>query len=128
MKEAIKDAKIVGGYTLENASKVTRALQVVSDAKGGYDDSALLAEYDKTGGYITKNGDKVKMGSFYDFANKKARVEPKVIFIFNVNGQFVDVPAGEEMPGDVKATRILKAKVEQLEEEEVEVKPKKGKK
>lgn len=119
------------GYDLVNDEKADRALNGtlkgngerfggVVKADGTWDDAALLAEYDKLGGLITKNGDKVVSGSFYDFKNKVAREVPEVKFVFNVNGKFVEVPAGVELPGEVKAVQIL-AKAE-------EEKPRKRKK
>lgn len=67
----------------------------------------LLAEYDRIGGLIQKGGDKVKTGSFYDFKGKRPRTEPKVFFTYSVNGKFVDVPDGTELPGEVKAAKIM---------------------
>ena len=119
----------VGKFILVNAEKVDRALHGTPNDKGEYrggvakedgtyENSALLAEYDKIGGLIRVGGDKVKTGSFYDFKKKKPRVKPEVVFVFNVNGKFVEVADGVELPGQVKAARIA-------EEDE---KPKKGKK
>lgn len=120
------------GYDLVNDEKADRALNGRIDDKserhggvikadGTWDDAALLAEYDKLGGLITKANDKVVTGSFYDFRNKVARAIPEVKFVFNVNGKFVEVPAGVELPGEVKAVKVL-AKAE------AEVKVKKSKK
>lgn len=93
---------IINGFKLENAAKLERAETVV-----GSDATTLLAEYDRLGGLITKNGDKVKTGSFYDFEAKKPRAKPKVVFVYTVDGEFVDVPEGEELPGEVRAARTL---------------------
>ncbi len=119
------------GYDLVNDEKADRALNGtmndkseriggVIKADGTWDDAALLAEYDKLGGLITKGNDKVVTGSFWDFRNKAARAVPEVKFVFNVNGKFVEVPLGVELPGEVKAVKVLaKAEAE---------KPKKSKK
>lgn len=112
--------KKIKGYVLKNPEKVERALEGtltdkgtyvggVRNSDGTYDDAALLAEYDRLGGYIeTKEGDKVVTGSFYDFKNRKPHKEPQVKTVFFVNGEFVEVPADKPVPGIVKAAKILK--------------------
>lgn len=108
----------VGDFELVNAEKVERALTgsvsgngtkvggVVKE-DGSYDDAALLAEYDKLGGLIKKGGDRVVMGSFYDFKNKRPQKDPKVKFVYYVNNTFVEVEEGSELPGIVKAVKVL---------------------
>ena len=109
----------INGYTLVNKDKVERALKGspnsqgvfiggVQKADGSYGEAEFIAEYDRIGGLITKGGDKVKTGSFYDFAAKKPREEPKVVFLFRVNNQEVEVEDGEVLPGIVKAAKVLK--------------------
>lgn len=126
----------IGGYTLVNEEKLDRALNgtLLADGSkiggvvredGTYDEVELITEYDKLGGLILRGNDKVKTGSFYDFKNKKARKEPEVMFIFNINGKFVEVPDGKELPGEVRAAKILS---EEVAEEKVDKKSKKGKK
>lgn len=123
----------IKGFELVNEEKANRALNGtqrgdgtmfggIIKEDGSYDDNALLAEYDKLGGLITKNGDKVKTGSFYDFKTRKALKEPKVVFEFFVNGKFVEVPEGVEMPGEVKAAKILKEEAVEESEEKAEKK------
>lgn len=113
--------KRVRGFDLRNEDKVRRALDGSPDASGGakggvrkedgsFEDKDLLAEYDRIGGFISKNGDKVKTGSFYDFRNKRPRVKPEVVFVYRVEGKEVEVPEGTELPGKVKAARILAEK------------------
>lgn len=125
----------VKGYDLSNPEKLERALHGtivtggnkvggVAREDGTFDDDALLAEYDKLGGLITKGTDKVKTGSFYDFANKKPFANPKVIFTYRVNDKVVEVEEGVELPGVVKAAKVL-AEEEAKEEEKEE--PKLGK-
>lgn len=129
-----------GSFDLLNADKVTRALDGsptpngsvggVRKSDGSYDSNELLAEYDKLGGLIRKGTDKVKTGSFYDFKLKEARKEAKLVFLYRVNGHEVEVEDGTELPGVIKATRILEAEkgkkkekvvdeVKEVEEEEV---------
>lgn len=81
-------------------------------------ESSLLAEYDKLGGLITKDGDVVKMGCFYDFKAKKAIAQPTVVLVFNINGKKREVLADEPLPAIVRAAK----------EENSEAKGKKDKK
>lgn len=108
----------VGEYVLLNEEKAQRALLGTPGPEGGYvggvqkpdgtyNELELLAEYDKMGGAIKKGTDKVKMGSFYDFKNKKPRAKPVVTFEFRINGKVVEVGEGEEVPNVVKAARVL---------------------
>ena len=108
----------IKGYTLTNLEKVRRVLEGVPSRTGAmvggiikedgtYDEDELLAMYDRIGGGITKNGDTVQMGSFYDFRNKRPHEKAKVMLEFRVNGSLVVVPAEEEAPAIVKAARIV---------------------
>ncbi len=119
---------IVKNFELVNGDKVRRALEGnpnrdgeivggILAEDGTYDEGELLAAYDKLGGLIRKNGDKVKMGSFYDFKAKKMRAVPQIVLLYRVNGKVIEVPEGAEEPGIVKASKILK---EQENEERVE--------
>ena len=116
----------VGKYTLMNMEKVTRALEGspndrgelnggVADGEGNFKPESLLAEYDRIGGLIRVESDKVVTGSFYDFKGRKPKAEAEVKFIYKVNGKFVEVKEDAEVPGEVKAAKILveevKAKV-----------------
>ena len=70
-------------------------------------DEVKLAEYDKLAGYITKDGNKVKTGSFWDFDKRKMREVSKVIIVFkDLNGEKVEVGENEVVPITVKAARI----------------------
>ncbi len=126
----------IQGYTLVNSEKFDRALNGVRQAddsyKGGVgngayldegnwkrdgedltDDevieleSSLLAEYDRLGGLIIKGDDKVKTGSFWNFKGRKAHENPKIFFVYSVNGRIVEIPEGTELPGEVRAARFL---------------------
>lgn len=144
----------VKGYELVNAEKVNRALNgfqkndgtiIGGIGKGAYRvdgvwkredtdlnekeveelESALLAEYDRLGGFIRKNGDKIKTGSFYNIKAKKPLAVPNIFYIYKVGSRFVEVPEGKELPGEVKAVKILTA---QLDEEKAEKVSKRAKK
>lgn len=81
-------------------------------------DSAILAEYDKLGGLIKRGDDKVKTGSFWNFKARKPHETPVIVFTYKVNGKFVDVNEGTELPGIIKATKQL----EEAQNEKIEVK------
>lgn len=89
---------------------------------------ALLAEYDRIGGLVKKGSDKVKTGSFYDFKAKCPRAVAKVVFVFWVNGKSVEVPDGVELPGIVKAAKVLEESSDDaFSPEETDEAPKKKK-
>ena|SRR3990167_1636484 len=109
-----------GRFKLINESKVDRALNGIpmqdGARKGGiikedgtFDPYALIAEYDKMGGLIKKGPDKLKTGCFYNFKLRKAKENPEIVFLFRVNGREVEVKDGVELPGVIKAARILEA-------------------
>lgn len=107
----------IHGFELGNQDKLVRAAEGSATSDGGlsggvgYDDQdLLLATYDKLGGLITKNGLKVKTGSFFDFKANAPKSEPEVIFLVKVADEFVEVPEGEAMPIEVEAQKILDAK------------------
>lgn len=115
----------IGKFELVNEEKVERALNGtvgqsgivhggIRKEDGSFDEADLLAEYDKLGGLIQSGTDKVKTGSFYDFKNRRALAKPNVVFTFFVNGKFVEVKDGVELPGEVKAAKIV---AEENEEE-----------
>ena len=90
---------IVNGYQLENPEKLERVVMGVLSRAGtlegglGLDaePELVLASYDRLAGFITKDGVKVKTGSFWDFKAKAPRKEPQVMFIFNIGGDNVEV-------------------------------------
>jgi hypothetical protein len=127
-------AKVLEGLGLElvNEEKVNRVVMGNLGKDGaligglGEDASpeAIVAAYDKIGGLIRKNGDTIRTGSFYDFKGKKPHAKPQVEYVYRINGKEVYVPEGQELPGLVKAAKVLEAQ----EAEEAEEKPKKKKK
>lgn len=128
----------VKGYDIVNPEKAERAYAGTPDRNGGYkggvrkpdgtyDDDAFLAEYDRLGGLVRKNGDTVKMGSFYDFANRKPREKAEVYFEFRINGRLTQVKEGEPEPMVVKAARVNAELEKEEREEKAEKKAKKSK-
>lgn len=82
----------IGKYKLEFKPKVERAI-----AKVGKDnENAILAEYDKLGGLITLNGEKVKRGSFYNVESGKAHTKPKVVVIKKARASMEETIEEEE--------------------------------
>lgn len=92
------------GFELVNTAKLDRAKEKLPENASDHD---ILVAYDKLGGLITKGGQKVKTGCFYNPKTKAAIAEPKVIYLYAVNGRIVEVPEGTELPGEVRAAKIL---------------------
>lgn len=121
----------IGELTLVNEEKLERAIHGTVGRAGAHtggvgedaSDEAILAEYDRLAGLITKNGETVKTGSFYDFKERKPREEPEIVLLFTVNGQVVEVPDGAPLPLAVRAQQVLDGEAEELEEEKPVKKP-----
>lgn len=106
----------IDGYVLQNSVKLDRAREKLGEDAT---DTDLLVAYDKLGGLITKGGQPLKVGCFFNVKTKKAHDKPKAIYIYSVGGRLVEVPEGTELPGEVRAAKIL---------EEEDKKARKGKK
>lgn len=144
----------IGEYVLVNTEKFERALNGLQRSDGSFiggvgkgayyqggawfrDDEKLsekevdslvadlLAEYDKVGGLITRDGDPIKTGSFYNFKARKPHENPKIERVFRINGKTIAVADGEEEPGLVKAKKQLDAEESDTKKAK---KAKKGKK
>ena len=111
-----KEGRKLEGYVCVNEAKLDRVINgsMASGGKleGGLGEGAsekdILVAYDKLGGLITKDGIKVKIGSFYDFENKQARSKPEVMLLFtDVTGTVVEVPEGEALPPTVAAAQFI---------------------
>ena len=126
------DSTLIGGVgkgAYQNNGVWERNGEALSNEEVDKLETALIAEYDRLGGRITKNGDRVKMGSFYNFPGRRPHDKPVVKFEYRVNGRVVEVPEGTELPGEVKAVKILEESDKAEAESEVaETKVKKGKK
>ena len=59
---------IIKGFSLVNELKALEAKKAA-----GENEDAILAEYDKRAGLITKDGEKVETGTFWDFENKTVK-------------------------------------------------------
>ena len=106
----------INGYELVNEEKVQRVLDAVGEEAP---ENVVIAEYDKLGGAVYRGKDKVKTGSFYDFKLRKVRTEPVVVFVYRINGKVVEVEDNVELPGEIRAAKLL-AEMENKEEEEKE--------
>ena len=116
---------LINGYELVNSEKIDRAKKGVVYAEKGrvdkvgglsdnYTPEQLLAEYDRLGGLIKKNGVKVKSGSFYDFDNKKPFEKPNVKFVSEVEGEQVELTEEE-----AEAVNKAKKKINEIKKEKV---------
>lgn len=114
------------GYDLVNEEKYFRAINGVVLREGkqlnkkqggtcgvGEDatDEEKIAEYDRLGGLILKNGNKVKLGAFYDFEHKTIRPEPDIKFIESIEDTLVEVTEEE-----ANAIKVAKEKTKTLKE------------
>lgn len=116
------------GYIIQNKDKYNRAIFGTIGRSGALeggvgekaDKNAILAEYDKLGGLVLKDGRKIKTGSFYDFEKKEPRVKPVIVFeLKDLEGNVVEIPEGDEIPLEVKAVEIKnKKKQEKVQEED----------
>ena len=113
----------IGVYNLDNEDKVKRAIYgVVTKAgqlSGGVGEDATdelkLAAYDRLGGLITKDGNKIKTGSFCDVVESKKQgravplKEPNVVYLDSIDG--VQVELDEEEAKSLKKTKEKKEKI-----------------
>lgn len=105
----------IKGFDIVNEDKWQRAIHGTigreSIAVGGVGEDASdeekLASYDRLAGLIKKDGHIVKNGAFWDFAGKKVRKTPVVIFLLkDLQGKTIEVPEGEEIPLEARAAEI----------------------
>ena len=108
---------LYNGFECVNGEKLERAIHGLKNGdkevfRGVGDKAtpdAILANYDKLGGLVLKDGQIVKMGSFYDFAKKKPREVAEVTFLVEIDGNRVEVSEDE-----AKAVNKAKSKVNEL--------------
>ena len=107
---------IIKGFNLANEDKFHRVINGSIGREGQMDgtgvgenasDEVKLAAYDKLGGAIFKGKYKVKMGCFWNFKKKKAVEKPEVVLVLvALDGSFVEIPEGKEIPLEVKAMEL----------------------
>lgn len=116
----------IQAYELLNDEKLNRVLKGtigrLGQLTGGLENSPdwgkkteeekeflILAEYDRTGGLIQKNGLKVATGSFWNVETKSPHKEPQLKFVTAVEDQIIEVTEEE-----AQAISASKAKIDSL--------------
>lgn len=129
MQEIVSRVKKDTGYLMEFTPKVERAVDGVPTNQGltggvgrDADSWKILAKYDQYGGYITKNGYKVKNRVFYDLKTKKPIENPKTTLLIKINNEVVEHQEGEEENLEMQLAK------KQFEEKKKDKKDKKDKK
>jgi len=120
---------VVNGFTLENSDKLERVVSgnmgrggVLEGGLGeGAEPELVLAHYDKLAGHITKDGTKVRPGSFWDFKAKAPRKVPEVMYVFNIAGETIEVDEPANLSKAIKEVETARV------EKEKKVKEKKSK-
>lgn len=95
----------IGKYELKYQPKVDRAIKAVGDK----DENAILVEYDRLGGLIVLNGEKVKSGSFYDVKNGTAFDRPQVVVIKKARAAREEVVSEQESEEEVPRKKKKKS-------------------
>lgn len=117
-----KEPADFGDYLLCNHDKLERVINGVVGQGGklagglGKDAApeAIIAEYDRLGGLIlTKDGEKVAIGSFYDFENKTPRNAPLIIREKSKKGNGPQVNVTEVGEEDRPKRRGRKPRIEE---------------
>ncbi len=122
---------VINGFVLENPDKLERVVMGnmgrAGVLQGGLgidaDPELVLAHYDKIAGHITKDGVKVKRGSFWDFTRgvNLPRKVPEIMFIFNIGGEKVEVDDPANLSKAIQEVEVERVK------KETKVKEKKAK-
>ena len=118
-KENTNIEVLLADYEIVNLEKWDRVINGTLGKEGrlfggvGEDapDMLKLVQYDKLGGLIKKGGRVVKNGAFYDFKMRQARKKPVIEFLFrDIEGNEVVIPENEEIPMEVRAAEMIRAK------------------
>lgn len=123
MEKIIEKVKKELGIVMVNADKVDRAVLGVATGKGrvgGVGEDApsevVLAKYDLMHGFTTKDGYKVKHGTFVNLKTGEPVKNPKIVLLIKVNGNLVeqaeDAPESLEVKIAKKQTKEKKQKGE----------------
>jgi len=127
----------VDGFVLQNSDKIERVINGDMGRDGGMtggigekeareNPTLLLARYDKLAGFITKDGVKIKTGSFWDFKKKCPREEPEVMYIFRVGGESVEVDDPRNLAAAISTVqKVVAEKEERVKEKKAKSKFKK---
>jgi hypothetical protein len=112
--------KEINGFVLENPDKLERVvfgnMGRAGVLEGGLGENAepelVIAHYDKIAGHITKDGTKVKRGSFWDFEKKAPRATPEIMFVFKIGGENVEVDNPANLAKAIKVVEEVKMEKE----------------
>lgn len=132
----ISDFDVIDGFVLENPDKLQRVIEGEVGSRGVAQGGLLekygelskippaevLAYYDKIGGLVTKDigSDirvKIKTGSFWDTRARAPRVKPKVVYLFMVSGDMVEVDDPSKLAHAITTINTTKAEQERKNEE-----------
>ena len=113
------------GVRMENTDKLSRAVYGTSTSAGlvgGVGEDAtpevILAKYDEVGGYITKDGFKVKNGLFFDRKTKQPVEAKKIVLLIKMNGEVVEHTEGEAESLEIKVAKKQAQKAKDKKSEE----------
>lgn len=114
------------GVLMVNNEKVERVVKGTSTSRGlvgGVGENAsldvVLAKYDQMLGYITKDGFKVKNGTFVDRQGKPVAT-PKIVVLVKMNGEIVEHSEDEPETLEIKvAKQQVKKQLEEKKEKKV---------
>ena len=127
----------IDGFVLQNSGKTERVINGELGREGSLvggmgekeakeNPSLVLARYDKIAGYITKDGVKIKTGSFWDIKKKCPREKPEVMYIFNIGGEKIEVDNPANLASAVSTIqKVVAEKEERVKEKKAKSKFKK---
>lgn len=109
----------IDGFVLTDMDKLARVVHGkmgrMGDLVGGLGLEAkpkdVLAAYDRIAGLIKKDGYKIKTGSFWNFTRgvNAAHKEPKVKYLFQIEGETIEVDDPTELAAAITKTREIVA-------------------
>ncbi len=121
--KAVEDFSIINGFELCDSIKLERVLFGTVGRHGypegglgiGVDPEIVLANYDRLGGLIKKDGVKVKTGSFWNFDRrvKAPHQKPQVMFLFSIGGETVEVDDPKNLANAIQTVETAKAEKEE---------------
>lgn len=125
---------IIDGFVLENADKLERVVMgdmqrngMVGGVGEDADPALVLARYDRIAGLITKDGTRVKTGSFWDFKANTPRETPEITFVYNIGGDTVEVADPAELGKAIQTLETARnKKADEFQAKKARAKAKRG--
>ncbi len=125
---------VIDGFVLETADKLERVVMgdmqrngLVGGVGEDADPALVLARYDRIAGLITKDGTRIKTGSFWDFKAGVPRETPEIMFSYNIGGDIVDVADPAELGKAIQTLETARSKKEtEFKEKKARAKAKRG--